>query len=69
MASFWHGHGSDTAARVLAALELDEGRDLDDLQGLTRLDVGVLTRSLTELELAGLALRQPGGRFVRSAGK
>jgi predicted Rossmann fold nucleotide-binding protein DprA/Smf involved in DNA uptake len=43
--------------------------DLDDLQASTGLDVSVLTRCLTELELAGLAVRQPGGRFVRSLGK
>jgi predicted Rossmann fold nucleotide-binding protein DprA/Smf involved in DNA uptake len=61
-------HGS-TAALILSALEPDDGADLDDLQALTGLDVSALTRHLTELELAGLAVRQPGGRFVRSSGK
>jgi DNA processing protein len=55
--------------RILAALDPDDGADLDDLQALTGLDVSALTRQLTELELAGLAVRQPGGRFVRSSGK
>ncbi len=60
---------SSTAALILAALDPDEGLDLDDLQGATGLDVMALTRHLTELELAGLAVRQPGGRFVRSLTK
>ena len=46
-----------------------KGRISDDLQEETRLRLSELTRCLTELELAGLARRQPGGRFVRSAGK
>jgi DNA processing protein len=58
-----------TAALILSVLDPDEALDLDDLQGLTALDLRVLTRYLTELELAGLAVRQPGGRFVRSLGK
>jgi DNA processing protein len=61
-------HGS-TAALILSALDPDDGADLDDLQALTGLDVSALTRHLTELELARLAVRQPGGRFVRSSGK
>jgi DNA processing protein len=61
-------HGG-TAAQILAVLDPDDGADLDDLQGMTGLDVSALTRHLTELELAGLAVRQPGGRFVRSSGK
>ena len=61
-------HGS-TAAQILALLDPDDGADLDDLQGMTGLDVSALTRHLTELELAGLAIRQPGGRFVRCSGK
>jgi DNA processing protein len=61
-------HGS-TAALILSALNLDEAADLDDLQASTGLDFRALTRHLTELELAGLAVRQPGGRFVRSSGK
>jgi DNA protecting protein DprA len=60
---------SRTAALILSVLDQDEALDLDDLQGLTALDLRVLTRYLTELELAGLAVRQPGGRFVRSLGK
>jgi len=61
-------HGS-TAGLILTALDPDDGLDLDDLQERTGLDVSVLARHLTELELAGLAARQPGGRFVRSLGK
>lgn len=60
---------SGTAALILSVLDPDEPLDLDGLQELTNLDLSELTRCLTELELAGLARRQPGGRFVRSAGK
>jgi DNA processing protein len=62
---------SDSASRdpLLAALDPDDGQDLDELQARTGLDVGQLTRRLSELELAGCATRQPGGRFVRSSGK
>jgi predicted Rossmann fold nucleotide-binding protein DprA/Smf involved in DNA uptake len=56
-------------AQILEALDPDEAVDLDDLQASTGLDFSALTRHLTELELAGLAVRQPGGRFVRSLGK
>ena len=58
-----------SAALILSALDTDEGSDLDDLHEETKLQLSELTRCLTELELAGLARRQPGGRFVRSAGK
>ncbi len=58
-----------TAALILSVLDPDEPLDLDGLQELTNLDLRALTTCLTELELAGLARRQPGGRFVRSAGK
>ena len=58
-----------TAALILSILDPDEAIDLDDLQASTGLDFSALTRHLTELELAGLAVRQPGGRFVRSLGK
>ncbi len=54
---------------LLAALDPDEGHDLDELQALTGLHLSELTRRLSELELAGCATRQPGGRFVRSSGK
>jgi DNA processing protein len=59
----------NTAALILSVLDPDEGADLDDLQQRTSLDLSALTRYLTELELAGLAVRQPGGRFVRCPGK
>jgi DNA processing protein len=54
---------------LLAVLDPDDGQDLDELQAVTGLDVSELTRRLSELELAGRATRQPGGRFVRSSGK
>jgi DNA processing protein len=54
---------------LLAALDPDDGQDLDELQALTGLDLSELTRRLSELELAGCATRQAGGRFVRSSGK
>lgn len=58
-----------TGALILSALDPDEGLDLDELQAATALDFSVLSRHLTELEMAGLARREPGGRFVRSLGK
>ena len=54
---------------VLAALDLDDARDLDDLVARTGMAAGRVLARLTELELTGQAGRQPGGRFVRRLGK
>jgi predicted Rossmann fold nucleotide-binding protein DprA/Smf involved in DNA uptake len=55
--------------RVLAALDVDEPRDVDDLVSPTRLAPSAILVRLTELEMGGLASRQPGARFVRRLGK
>jgi DNA processing protein len=50
---------------VLAALDTDDGQDLDALVGQIGLPAGAILTRLSELELSGQAARQPGGRFVR----
>jgi DNA processing protein len=54
---------------VLAALDPVDGQDLDALAARTGLAGPAILVRLAELELTGLAVRHPGGRFVRSAGK
>jgi len=54
---------------VLAALDIDEPRDVDDLVSRTGLAPSAILVRLTELEMGGLASRQPGARFVRRLGK
>ncbi len=61
-------HG-DPGDPVLAALDQDDGRDVDDLVAATGLAAAAILVRLTELELTGEARRHPGGRFVRSRGK
>jgi predicted Rossmann fold nucleotide-binding protein DprA/Smf involved in DNA uptake len=53
----------------LAALDQDDGMDVDDLVAATGLAAAAILVRLTELELTGEARRHPGGRFVRSRGK
>jgi DNA processing protein len=50
---------------VLAALDVDDGQDLDALVGQIGLPAAAILARLSELELSGQAARQPGGRFVR----
>jgi len=50
---------------VLAALDVDDGQDLDALVRQIGLPAGAILARLSELELSGRAVRQPGGRFVR----
>ena len=50
---------------VLAALDVDDGQDLDALVGQIGLPAAAILARLSELELSGKAARQPGGRFVR----
>ena len=50
---------------LLAALDVDDGQDLDALVAGTGLAAAVILARLSELELSGQAARQPGGRFVR----
>jgi DNA processing protein len=54
---------------LLAALDVDEPRDVDDLVSRTGLAPAAVLARLTELEIAGLAGRQPGARFLRRPGK
>jgi DNA processing protein len=61
--------GAGNEDPILAALDVDEPRDLDDLVSRTRLAPAAVLVRLTELEMAGLAGRQPGARFVRRPGK
>jgi DNA processing protein len=53
---------------VWAALDPVDGQDLDALTARTGLSGPAVLVRLAELELAGLVARQPGARFVRSAG-
>lgn len=50
---------------VLAALDVDDGQDLDALVRQIGLPAATILARLSELELSGQAARQPGGRFVR----
>jgi DNA processing protein len=50
---------------VLAALDVDDGQDLDALVRQIGLPATAILARLSELELSGQAARQPGGRFVR----
>jgi DNA processing protein len=50
---------------VLAALDVDEPRDVDDIVARTSMAPAAILVRLTELEIDGLAARQPGARFVR----
>jgi len=61
--------GSEDEDPVLAALDVDEPRDVDDLVSRTGLAPSAILVRLTELEMAGRAVRQPGARFVRRPGK
>jgi DNA processing protein len=61
--------GSGDEDPILAALDVDEPRDVDDLVARTGLAPAAILVRLTELELDGLAGRQPGARFVRRLGK
>jgi predicted Rossmann fold nucleotide-binding protein DprA/Smf involved in DNA uptake len=61
--------GSQDEDPILAALDVDEPRDVDDLVSRTGLGPSVVLVRLTELEMGGLAARQPGARFVRRLGK
>lgn len=54
---------------VLAVLDVDDGQDLDALVGQLGLSAAAILARLSELELSGQAVRQPGGRFVRSIRK
>ena len=54
---------------VIAALDVEDAQDLDELTARTGLPSGQLMVRLSELELAGRVTRRPGGRFVRSPGK
>jgi DNA processing protein len=54
---------------VLRALDVDEARDVDELVTRTGLSAAAVLVRLTELEIDGLAARQPGARFVRRLGK
>jgi DNA processing protein len=54
---------------ILEALDLDEPRDLDEISAATGVGGADLLARLSHLELSGLAVRQPGGRFVRQSGK
>lgn len=53
---------------VWAALDPVDGQDLDALTARTGLSGPAVLVRLADLELGGLAVRRPGGRFVRSAG-
>jgi len=61
--------GSEDEDPVLAALDVDEPRYVDDLVSRTGLAPSAILVRLTELEMAGRAVRQPGARFVRRPGK
>jgi DNA processing protein len=50
---------------VLAALDVDEPRDVDWLVARTGFAPAAILVRLTELEIDGLVARQPGTRFVR----
>lgn len=63
------GGRSQDGDPVLAALDIDEPRDVDDLVSRTGLAPSAILVRLTELEMGGLASRQPGARFVRRLGK
>jgi DNA processing protein len=56
---------ASSADPVLQAMTAGEPYDLDGLASRSGLDVRRLLPRLIELELAGLVLRQGGGRFVR----
>jgi DNA-binding IclR family transcriptional regulator len=56
-------------ARVLAALLAEIPRSAETVAEATGLDAVTTERALTELELEGLALRAPGGRYFRAAGR
>jgi DNA processing protein len=61
--------GCEDGDPILAALDVDEPRDVDDLVRRTGLLPTAILVRLTELEVGGLAARQPGARFVRRLGK
>jgi DNA processing protein len=64
------GPAPDThVARVLAALLAEIPRSAETVAEATGLDAVTTERALTELELEGLALRAPGGRYFRAAGR
>lgn len=63
-----HSMGPDACA-ILAALDIEEARDLDALADSTRLPIPAILAGLSALELSGLAVRLGGGRFVRPGRK
>lgn len=56
---------ADDGDPVFAALDPDEGRDLDALVARSGLPPAHVLARLSELELAGLAMRLPGALFLR----
>jgi DNA processing protein len=57
-----------SAALVLEALDLLEPRGLEAVAARTGLPVRRCASALSELELSGLTVAVPGGRFLKSAG-
>ncbi len=55
------------AARTLAALDPIEARNVESIAAAAGLSVRLAARSLSELELSGLAVAVPGARYLRSA--
>lgn len=58
--------GDSEAGRVLAALRAERAFGADEIATTTGLGPVAVTRALTGLELEGLAVLAPGGRFARS---
>ena len=59
------GAEGEPADPVFAALDIEEGRDLDALVARSGLTAARVLARLSELELAGLARRLPGALFLR----
>ncbi len=57
--------GAPSGDPVFSALDPEEGRDLDALVARSGLLAAAVLARLSELELAGLATRLPGGLFLR----